>query len=66
MRSDIACGYSADRVLEALRNVWNIPLSKGGKVLALTIPECILEDKELDDRRSAVNDGIKLYKKQNL
>lgn len=64
--SDIAWGYSADSVLKSLEDVWDIPLSRGSKVLALTIPEIKSRDEDLDDRRNAVNDGIKTRRKRNL
>ncbi|KAK6083035.1 GDSL-like Lipase/Acylhydrolase [Seiridium cupressi] len=64
--SDVGWGLSADKVLQSLKKVYGIPLSKGGKVLALTVPETRLENKNLDERRTAVNDGIKSHKQQNF
>lgn len=64
--SDLAWGRPADEVLTALEEIWSIPLSKRGKVLALTVPEIKMEDARLDERRNAVNSGIKSYRKQNL
>ncbi|KAH6648404.1 SGNH hydrolase-type esterase domain-containing protein [Truncatella angustata] len=64
--NDIGWGYPADKVFEALKKVWDIPLSKGGKVLALTIPEIKMQSENLDRSRAAVNEGIKAYKKPNF
>ncbi|KAM0806949.1 putative SGNH hydrolase-type esterase domain-containing protein [Seiridium cardinale] len=64
--NDVGWGFSADKVLQSLKKVYDIPLSKGGKVLALTVPETRLENNDLDERRNAVNDGIKSHKQQNF
>jgi ribosome-binding factor A len=64
--SDIGWGYSADEVLQALEKVWDIPLSEGAKVLALTVPEIRFKDDDLDKRRNDINEAIKSYKEHNL
>lgn len=65
-RSDIVWNCAAEQVLQSLMKVYDIPLSKGAKVLALTIPECRLVDEDLDNTRDAINEGIMTCKRQNL
>jgi hypothetical protein len=64
--SDIAWTYPPDIVMGALKDTWDIPLSKGGKVLALTIPETKGQNSETIERRDAINLAIKEYRRHNL
>lgn len=64
--NDIGWGYPAEPIADALKMAWDISLTKGGKVLALTIPECKARHRDTDERRGEVNKAIKEYKKQNF
>ncbi|ETS86719.1 hypothetical protein PFICI_00547 [Pestalotiopsis fici W106-1] len=64
--NDLAWRHPASEVLQELERVWAIPLSKGSKVLALTIPECKVVNEALDEARKTINDGIKACNKQNF
>ncbi|KAI1180648.1 GDSL-like Lipase/Acylhydrolase [Nemania sp. FL0916] len=64
--NDLGWGRPADAVIEALKGVWDIPLSKGGKVLALTIPETARKFSTIIERRDEVNEFIKTYEKENF
>ncbi|ORY62485.1 SGNH hydrolase-type esterase domain-containing protein [Pseudomassariella vexata] len=64
--NDIGWGYPAEEVAQALKKAWDIPLSRGGKVLALTIPECRASSATVNDRRNSVNKAIKAYKRNNF
>ncbi|KAK8085222.1 hypothetical protein PG997_006493 [Apiospora hydei] len=64
--NDLAWGLPEKNIFEALQTCWNIPLSKGGKVLALTIPECEYQNSKIDDKRTLVNTSIKAHKQRNL
>lgn len=67
-KSDIA-EVQAQKIFSALRRVWAVPLSKGGRVLACTVPETDL-DGELGEKqnatRSALNALIKSHRQENL
>ncbi|KAK6840663.1 SGNH hydrolase-type esterase domain-containing protein [Apiospora arundinis] len=64
--NDLAWNVPGRKVLEALQNCWDIPLSKGGKVLALTIPDCEHQGASIGDRRTSVNRAIKTHKQRNF
>jgi hypothetical protein len=64
--SDLAWGRPADAIVDALKKTWDIPLSKGGRVLALTIPEVKFKDGSLTTRRNDANKAIKAHKRDNL
>jgi hypothetical protein len=52
-------------VVEALKQTWDVPLSKGGRVLALTLPEGKAKMAELVQRRTELNRGILAYEREN-
>ncbi|KAI1855439.1 hypothetical protein JX266_000304 [Neoarthrinium moseri] len=64
--NDLVWSCRPDTLLNSLKELWDIPLSHGGKVLALTIPEINADIPGLEFSRKAVNLGIKNYKKQNF
>ncbi|KAI0196150.1 SGNH hydrolase-type esterase domain-containing protein [Xylaria flabelliformis] len=55
-----------DQVIEGLKKAWDIPLSKGSKVLALTIPETKARFRTITERRNEVNEAIRNYEKENF
>ncbi|TGJ78250.1 hypothetical protein E0Z10_g10510 [Xylaria hypoxylon] len=63
--NDLGWNRPAD-IIEGLKRAWDIPLSKGGKVLALTIPETKSTSRETIERRNEVNDAIRGYEKDNF
>ncbi|KAF2970183.1 hypothetical protein GQX73_g3382 [Xylaria multiplex] len=64
--SDLGWGKPADQIIEGLKRAWDIPLSKGGKVLALTILETKGIFRSISERRREVNDAIKSYERDNF
>ncbi|KAI1121447.1 GDSL-like Lipase/Acylhydrolase [Nemania abortiva] len=62
--NDLGWGRTADVIIEGLKRVWDIPLSKGSKVLALTIPETQGKFPVIIERRGEVNDFIRGYEKE--
>lgn len=64
--NDLGWGVKTDDIIAGLEKAWDIPLSKGGKVLALTIPDTKYQGLNLGERRDAVNKAIKEYKKPNF
>lgn len=66
--SDIGNFVSPERILDAFKQVWGIPLSHGSKVLALTVPAAAVDSSNPDlvARRNAVNDLIKGYQADGL
>lgn len=55
----------AKTIVDALEACWSIPLAKGGKVLALTIPECAAHRAPGRAKREAVNQALKTCKRRN-
>ncbi|KAI1328320.1 SGNH hydrolase-type esterase domain-containing protein [Xylariaceae sp. FL0255] len=64
--NDIGWGTKAEDLIESLKSIWDMPLSKGSKVLALTIPETMRKFPSIIERRDQVNESIKAYKKTNF
>lgn len=75
--NDLALGVTADRVFAALRKVWAVPLSKGGRVLACTVPDSggrkarrggggWDEEEEGEDGRAELNGLIRGHRQANL
>ncbi|KAI0545775.1 GDSL-like Lipase/Acylhydrolase [Xylaria curta] len=64
--NDLGWGRPADQIIEGLKKAWDIPLSKGSKVLALTIPETKARFRTITDRRNEVNEVIRNYEKENF
>lgn len=65
--SDIAYNIPGEEILTAFKEIWNIPLSHGSKVLALTVPEAVdRRNGTLVGRRNNLNKMIKEHKADNL
>ncbi|KAL2160944.1 hypothetical protein VTH06DRAFT_8656 [Thermothelomyces fergusii] len=67
--NDLAMGFPPEDIFEALKEVWDVPLSRQCKVLALTVPEAGLTGEfreRLDARRDELNDLIRGYKRENF
>ena len=66
--SDLAWGIDTDRIFEDLKQVWEVPLSHGSQVLALTVPEAGVgvARERLGNKRDSLNRQIKEYKRENL
>ncbi|KAI0391569.1 GDSL-like Lipase/Acylhydrolase [Xylariaceae sp. FL0594] len=64
--NDLGWGQSVEQIIEGLKRTWDIPLSRGGKVLALTIPETKRKVSDMHDKRGEVNKFIKEYKRDNF
>ncbi|OTB05572.1 hypothetical protein M426DRAFT_137495 [Hypoxylon sp. CI-4A] len=64
--NDLGWGCAVDTIVAGLKRTWDIPLSKGGKVLALTIPDTRAKFKDISERRDQVNQAIKEYKTPNF
>ena len=64
--NDLAWGVSAAAVVEGLKETWDVALRRGGKVLALTVPEVRHDSEVRRETRDEINTAIKSYKKHNL
>lgn len=67
--SDLGWGVPPEDIFEKLKEIWDIPLRRKCRVLALTVPEAGLEGatrERIDVRRNKLNDLIKGYKRENL
>ncbi|KAF7546634.1 hypothetical protein G7Z17_g8299 [Cylindrodendrum hubeiense] len=64
--NDLAYGISTASIYESLQETWNIPLSKAGKVLALTVPECEARGEKLTRRRDELNNSIMNHQQPNF
>ncbi|KAK7753724.1 hypothetical protein SLS62_004348 [Diatrype stigma] len=62
--NDLAWKVVPTEVVDGLRRTWDVALSRGGKVLALTIPEAGGGYfPEVDAARDEINEGIRAYKR---
>ncbi|KAI8963279.1 SGNH hydrolase [Daldinia sp. FL1419] len=64
--NDLGWGRPVDDIIASLKQTWDIPLSKGGKVLALTVLDTRARNKDILERRNEINTAIKEYKKPNF
>ncbi|KAI1119651.1 GDSL-like Lipase/Acylhydrolase [Nemania sp. NC0429] len=64
--NDLGWGRSADAIIEGLKRAWGIPLSKGGKVMALTILETKGNFPTIIEKRDEVNDVIRSHEKESF
>lgn len=67
--NDLAFQFSAAEIYGALRDCWDVALSKGGRVLACTVPEAGVRGKvgeRIQARRDEVNELIRGHKQENL
>jgi hypothetical protein len=62
-------GFAPEDIFDSLKEVWEVPLSRKCKVLALTVPEAGIKGKireRIDAKRNTLNDLIKGYKREGL
>ncbi|KAI1761532.1 SGNH hydrolase [Hypoxylon sp. FL1150] len=64
--NDLGWGSKVEDIIAGLEKAWDIPLSRGGKVLALTIPDTKFQGASLTERRGTINKFIREYKKPNF
>lgn len=67
--NDLAYGYSPADIYDSLKLAWAIPLSKGGRVLACTVPEVLVTGERADRvkaKRDELNALILGHKQENL
>lgn len=67
--NDLSFAIEPATVFAGLRRVWAVPLSKGGRVLACTVPETGgggWRGESLAKRRDALNKMIREHKQENL
>ncbi|POR36519.1 Uncharacterized protein TPAR_03209 [Tolypocladium paradoxum] len=58
--------FPAHKIMSALQAHWNIPLAKGSKVLALTVPEGRVRFDWLENARRQLNSCILAHKQPNF
>ncbi|CAJ2503868.1 Uu.00g112620.m01.CDS01 [Anthostomella pinea] len=56
--NDLTWNKKAEDVIAALENTWDIALTEGGRVLAMTVPEYRAKIQRINDRRDEVNKAI--------
>ncbi|EON96515.1 putative gdsl-like lipase protein [Phaeoacremonium minimum UCRPA7] len=67
--NDLAYQFTPEKIYAALQQTWAVPLSKGCKVLALTVPETGATGpakERADAKRNRLNDLIKGHKADNF
>ncbi|UNI14956.1 hypothetical protein JDV02_001532 [Purpureocillium takamizusanense] len=64
--SDLAYYPDAQRILNSLKKCWAVPLSRGFKVLALTVPECSAQVPQINAARRELNAGILTHAEPNF
>ncbi|KAK7720566.1 hypothetical protein SLS63_009784 [Diaporthe eres] len=67
--NDLAFNIPGEEILAAFKEIWNIPLAHGSKVLALTVPGASIDSRiqgSLVERRNNLNKMIKEHKVDNF
>ncbi|KAK0730855.1 SGNH hydrolase-type esterase domain-containing protein [Lasiosphaeris hirsuta] len=64
--NDLAYNIKPEDIFEKLKQVWEVPLRRKSKVLALTVPEAGVFREQLNTRRTTLNDLIKGYKREGF
>lgn len=67
--NDLAFSIDVEKVFEAMRTVWEMPLRRGCKVLAMTVPEAGVKGSARERarlKREKLNDMIRGHKAKNL
>lgn len=64
--NDLGFGVEPERVFESLRKIWAVPLSKGGQVLACTVPDAGTKRQQDVDARAELNGLIRGHRQENL
>ncbi|KUI54970.1 hypothetical protein VP1G_02358 [Cytospora mali] len=66
--NDIGFRIETDAIFESFKKIWDIPLSHGSKVLALTVPRATVDDSNqvLVEDRNAINKKIMEYTKDSF
>ena len=67
--NDLAFQFTAEEIYKALRDVWDVALSKGGRVLACTVPEAGVRGQvgeRTKKRRDELNELILGHRQENL
>lgn len=64
--NDVVWSREAADIYSSLQKVWDIPLSHGTKVLALTVPECADCGEAFDNRTRDLNAMIMNHSADNL
>ncbi|ODA83972.1 hypothetical protein RJ55_02490 [Drechmeria coniospora] len=64
--NDLARCCTGQMIVDALKACWDIPLAKGSKVLALTVPESRPKPDWLVSSRREINDGILAHRQPNF
>ncbi|KAL2024207.1 hypothetical protein VTK56DRAFT_9363 [Thermocarpiscus australiensis] len=67
--NDLGFNIPPEEIFSKLKEVWDIPLRRSCKVLALTVPEAALTGslrKRVDARRNELNNLIKGYKREGF
>ncbi|KAI0018075.1 SGNH hydrolase-type esterase domain-containing protein [Xylariomycetidae sp. FL0641] len=59
--NDLNWNKQPSEIMAALERAWDLVLSEGGKVLAMTIPEYKAQVQKITDRREQVNTAILAY-----
>lgn len=65
-QSDIARASTGEEIFEAIQEAWSVPLSRGGKVLALTIPQTKVKVAWVTGKRDEINDNILSHSEPNV
>ncbi|ROW05733.1 hypothetical protein VMCG_05158 [Cytospora schulzeri] len=66
--NDIAFSVETEVIFESFKKIWDVPLSHGSKILAITVPRATMDDTNLGlvERRNAINKKITEYTKDGF
>ncbi|PMD13280.1 SGNH hydrolase [Hyaloscypha hepaticicola] len=56
--NDIGWGKPTEQIHSTIKEVTDIPLENGARVLMLTVPECAVKSASLDERREELNQAL--------
>jgi lysophospholipase L1-like esterase len=64
--NDLGHGLKPEQIFTGLEKIYKVALEHGARILALTVPECGVINKSLDERRGRLNALIKERKGNHL
>ncbi|RCI15564.1 hypothetical protein L249_3498 [Ophiocordyceps polyrhachis-furcata BCC 54312] len=62
--NDLAYAHEAADIFDALESCYNLVIARGGRVLALTVPECSAKLAWIDETRKSLNESILAHRQK--
>ena len=64
--NDLGWGKGVDEIWNTILKVIDIPLREGARVLLMTVPECKVKHRVLDEKRIELNSRIRGYSRNGV